>query len=239
MIVAEQQTDGNFQWAWSADDAVWIVRGKRDAENYVRALLQLHAPTLDPYDQQGMTGDLFDHTPPTAGYQYWDFTRDTTLDSLGATGFGDCAERFYLGYILPDGVTAEVVDNNLLWLGLEKAAGRCVEDGLLEEVGADIAAGRQAEQIGGVTVTATSSSPRPSSATFWSTSTRPTRRRTSTWHRSSSSSLPASRVDIVRWFRTEANTGRRYSGRNSSVCAPSDRIHVRQRVEQQEPLLTV
>ena len=29
VIVAEQETDGNFQWAWSADDAVWIVRGKR------------------------------------------------------------------------------------------------------------------------------------------------------------------------------------------------------------------
>jgi hypothetical protein len=25
---AEQEIDGNFQWAWSADDAVWIVRGK-------------------------------------------------------------------------------------------------------------------------------------------------------------------------------------------------------------------
>ena len=152
VIVAEQETDGNFQWAWSADDAVWIVRGKRDAENYVRGLLRLHAPTLDPYDQQGMTGDLYDHTPSTAGYQYWDFPRDITLDSLAATGFGDCFERFYLGYILPDGVTAEVVDNNLLWLGLEKAAGRCVENGLLEDVGADIAAGRRAEQIGGVTV---------------------------------------------------------------------------------------
>ena len=152
VIVAEQEIDGNFQWAWSADDAVWIVRGKRDAENYVRALLQLHAPTLDPYDQQGMTGDLFDHTPSTPGYQYWDFPRDVTLDSLSATGFGDCAERFYLGYILPDGVTAEVVDNNLLWLGLEKAAGRCVEDGVLEDVAADIASGRQAEQIGGLTV---------------------------------------------------------------------------------------
>jgi hypothetical protein len=148
VIVAEQEIDGNFQWAWSADDAVWIVRGKHDAEDYVRALLQRHAPTLNPYDQQGMTGDLFDHTPPTDGYQYWDFPRDNTLASLGATGLGGCAERFYLGYILPDGVTADVVDNNLLWLGLEKAAGWCVEDGLLD----DVAAGRQAEQIGGLTV---------------------------------------------------------------------------------------
>ena len=43
VIVAEQQTDGNFEWAWSADDAVWIVRGKADAEVYVRVLLRLHA----------------------------------------------------------------------------------------------------------------------------------------------------------------------------------------------------
>jgi hypothetical protein len=152
VIVAEQEIDGNFQWAWTADDAVWIVRGKGDAEAYVRALLQLHAPTLDAYDQQGLTGDLFDHTPSTPGYTYFDFPRDITLDSLGGRGFGDCAERFYLGYILPDGVTVEVVDNNLLWLGLEKAAGRCVDNGLLDDVAADIAAGRRAEQIGGLTV---------------------------------------------------------------------------------------
>jgi hypothetical protein len=152
VIVAEQEIDGNFQWAWSADDAVWIVRGKAGAEEYVRGLLRAHTPSLDRYDSQGMTGDLFDYTPPTDGYQYWDFPRDVTLDSLAATGFGDCAERFYLGYILPDGVTVDVVDNNLLWLGLEKAAGRCVKEGLLEDVAADIAAGRRAEQIGGLTV---------------------------------------------------------------------------------------
>jgi hypothetical protein len=74
VIVAEQEIDGNFQWAWSANDAVWIVRGTRDAEDYVRGLLRLHAASLDPYDQQGMTGDLFDHTSTVPGFQYWDPT---------------------------------------------------------------------------------------------------------------------------------------------------------------------
>ena len=44
VIVAEQDIDGNFQWAWSADDAVWIVRGKADAEDYVRAVLRRTPP---------------------------------------------------------------------------------------------------------------------------------------------------------------------------------------------------
>ena len=70
---AEQEIDGNFQWAWGADDLVWIVRGKSIAEDYVRALLRVHATSLDPYDTQGLVGDLWDHTPSVPGYQYHDF----------------------------------------------------------------------------------------------------------------------------------------------------------------------
>ena len=34
---AEQEIDGNLQRARGADGLVWIVRGKADAEDYVRA----------------------------------------------------------------------------------------------------------------------------------------------------------------------------------------------------------
>ena len=153
VIIAEQEVDGNFQWAWSADDAVWVIRGKSAAEDYVRALLPVQATSLDPYDSQGMTGDLWDHTPSVPGYQYVDLPRDNTLANLDAgRGFGECAERFYLGAVLPDALAGRAVGDGDLWLGLEKAAGWCVEDGLLDDIAADIASGRRSEQIGGLTV---------------------------------------------------------------------------------------
>ena len=152
VIVAEQEIDGNFQWAWGADDAVWIVRGKRVAEDYVRALLRMHAATLEPFDMQGMTGDLLDYTPPVPGYQYHDLTRADTLANLSGMGLGDCAERYYTGAVFPDGVTPQSFDSNDLLLTLQKTASRCVEEGVLDDVAADIASGRRAEQIGGLTV---------------------------------------------------------------------------------------
>jgi hypothetical protein len=154
VIVAEQEIDGNFQWAWSADDAVWIVRGKRDAEDYVRALLRLHAASLDPYDQQGMTGDLFDHTPTVPGFMYWDRPRVSTIASVSETLLGDCVERFYVGYMLPEGVSSDGNQPDDLEVVLIKAAGRCVEDGVLEDVVEDVASapGVRTEEIAGLTV---------------------------------------------------------------------------------------
>jgi hypothetical protein len=153
VIVAEQEIDGNFQWAWGAGDAVWIVRGKGVAEDYVRALLRAQATTLDPYDTQGMTGDLVDHKPPVPGYRYIVLPRDNTLANLNtARSFGGCGERFYLGAVLPDASVGRALSDSDLWLALEKASGECLEDGFLDEVAARIASGRRSEQIGGLTV---------------------------------------------------------------------------------------
>jgi hypothetical protein len=134
--IAEQEIDGNFQWAWGADDLLWVVRGTRVAEDYVRALLRSHAASLDPYDQQVMTGDLFDHIPSVPGFMYWDMPRAITLREVSQTLLGDCVERFYVGYVLPDGVSRNGQDD--LGLALMKAAGWCVEDGLLEDVVAEL-----------------------------------------------------------------------------------------------------
>jgi len=154
VVVAEQETDGNFQWAWGADDLVWIVRGKRDAEAYVRALLQVHAATLGPYDLQGLIGDLFDYTPTVPGFQYWDLPRMNTVPNLSGNWLGECAERFYLGYILGDGATGAGKRPEDLEIALVKGAGWCVDEGLLADVAADIASlpGAHAEQLGGLTV---------------------------------------------------------------------------------------
>ena len=152
VVRAEQEIDGNFQWAWGFGGQVWIVRGRSNAEGYVRELLRVHATSLTTYDLQGMLGDLWDHTPTVAGYQYIDFPRETTLSYLDARGFGDCAERFYLGAVLLDGQDGQSINDNDLWLGLEKAGGACVANGILDDVAGDIANGRRSEQIGGLTV---------------------------------------------------------------------------------------
>jgi hypothetical protein len=154
VITAVQEIDGNVQWAWGADELVWIVRGKRDAEEYVRALLRLQVATLDPFDQQGLTGDLFDYTPSVPGFRYWDLPRTNTAPNLPFNWLGDCAERFYLGYVLPDGAAETRKDPDDLEIALVKAAGRCVDGGLLAAVAADLASrpGAHAEQLGGWTV---------------------------------------------------------------------------------------
>ena len=117
-----------------AENLVWIVRGTAATEDYVRAVLRKHATTLDPYDQQGMTGEFFDHTPNVPGFTYWDLGRETTIGEIGVTLLGDCIERYYVGYVRPDGAPGAPYDLNDLALALMKPAGHCLDQGIIEEV---------------------------------------------------------------------------------------------------------
>ena len=38
---------------------------------------------------------------------YWDRPRVSTVASVSQTLLGDCVERFYVGYVLPDGATSD------------------------------------------------------------------------------------------------------------------------------------
>ena len=69
---------------------------------------------------------------------YWDMPRAITLREVSQTLLGDCVERFYVGYVLPDGVSHNYGEDDL-GLALMKAAGWCVEDGLLADVVAELA----------------------------------------------------------------------------------------------------
>ena len=129
VVRAEQEIDRTIQWAWGADDLVWIVRGTAATEGFVHALLQRQAQDLHSFDQQGMTGDLYDHTPNVTGYTYWDLPRANTVAEINQTLVGDCAERFYLGYVLPDGAPDDGYDPTDLGLGLIQIAGRCIDGG--------------------------------------------------------------------------------------------------------------
>ena len=139
MIVAEQEIDGNFQWAWGADDLVWVVRGTGVAEDYVRALLRSHAVSLDPYDQQGMTGDLLDHTPSVPGFMYWDMPRAITLREVSQTLLVTARSGSTSATSSPTAFRGNYGQDDL-GLALMRAAGWCVEDGLLEDVVAELGA---------------------------------------------------------------------------------------------------
>jgi hypothetical protein len=150
---AEQEIDGNLQWAWSADGVVWIVRGTVFAEDYVRSLLRVHAASLAQSDTQGLLGDLWIHKPTVPDMRYYDAPRSLTLASLSGRLFPlVCSERFYVGALVPEGTMGSGAGPDDLGLMLEKAGNRCVTEGLIEQVGADVAAALPAEQIGGLTV---------------------------------------------------------------------------------------
>ena len=68
------------------------------------------------------------------GYAYHDLPRTNTVAAVNLTVLGDCLERFYLGYVLPDDATDVVLDDDDLALGIAKAAGGCVDNGLLDDL---------------------------------------------------------------------------------------------------------
>ena len=101
-----------------------------------------------------MTGDLFEHLPDVPGYTYWDFPRETTVAEIGQSMLGDCIERYYVGYVRPEGAADRPYDFDDLGVGLLQPAGACMDSAVLEDLVADIAAteGVQQQEIGGHTV---------------------------------------------------------------------------------------
>jgi hypothetical protein len=148
VIVAEQEEDGNFQWAWGAEDVVWIVRGTSSAEAYVRALLQRQASSLDPFDDQGMTGELLDRRPAVPGNLYTELPRSVELANVSATPLRNCVERFVVTLVTP----STVGEANLL-LALAKIPQWCIDIDVPAQVEEQLAAGAgpNVDQIGGLT----------------------------------------------------------------------------------------
>ena len=153
VIFAALPEDGVARWSWgSSDGLLWIVGGSPAAEDYVRALLAKHISSLDPLDQQGMTGDLFLNTPSIPGYTYYDLQRTDALAAIGQMVLRDCFERYYVGYVLPEGVPADT-QPALYWV-IFRVAGACAENGFIDDVTEYIASleGFEAQTTGGVEV---------------------------------------------------------------------------------------
>ena len=159
------------QWAWGADDLVWIVRGDASAEPFVRGLLAQHVASLDPFDTQGMTGSLWDHTPALDGYDYRDLPREDTLAVMPFLLVPDCAERVYVGYLKEEDAADIMFTAGDMQLALVKVGRDCVDGGYLGEISSAVAAqpGWSPSTIAGTDVWRTPTTSCSSSATSSST----------------------------------------------------------------------
>jgi hypothetical protein len=153
VITASIPDQDAFQWAWSADGLLWIVRGTAAAEGYVRALLAEQLPSIAPFDQQGMLGDLYDHTPIVDGYTYLDLPRVGVLDSLPYLTIPDCFAHVYLGYIRPTGQPVTPMQPSDLGIGIYDLSDACVDSGYLDHLRAALdTQGWAPAQIAGIPV---------------------------------------------------------------------------------------
>jgi hypothetical protein len=153
-VLRADEPDGGelAQWTWRDQHLLWIVRGPvADVEPYVRGILRAQSGALDPYDMQGMTGDLYDHMPDVEGYTYFDGTRSNTLEP--DLPDPECVERFYTGYIRTDGDDAAFRDSDLS-LNVLKSGSGCVANGYVADIQARYLAlpGATEEDIAGVAV---------------------------------------------------------------------------------------
>ena len=87
------------RWAWSSDGLLWVVGGSLAAEDYALGVLATQVDALDPWDLQGMMGDLYLYAPAIPGYTYLDLQRVEALAAMPQMLLGDCYERYYVGYV--------------------------------------------------------------------------------------------------------------------------------------------
>lgn len=142
------------QWAWGADGLLWIVRGRLALEDYAAALIREHVNGLDPYDHQGMIGELFEHAPMVDGFVYLDFPRLDTLETLPKLPVADCFERAYIGYVRPAGEPVTAMEPSDLGIGIVELASGCLAEGYREHLVTVLDADRgwTKSEIGGVEV---------------------------------------------------------------------------------------
>jgi hypothetical protein len=120
------------RWAWTSDNVLWVVGGSLAAEEYARGLLATQVGSLDLWDQQGMTGDLYLYAPTVPGYTYYDLQRVHALDAIPQMLLANCYERYYVGYVLPDGAPVETTPQ--LYWSIFRIAGSCADDGFANDV---------------------------------------------------------------------------------------------------------
>ena len=136
VIRAALPDDGVARWVWTHGGLLWIVDGSDDLEPYVSDLIahqQSTAPS-DPYDYQGLYGDLSNWLPTIPGYTYTDLPRSNWLELISVSFVGDCTKHFYYGFILPGDQGSRLGESDDLYLDVTRVAPGCLETGGLDAV---------------------------------------------------------------------------------------------------------
>jgi hypothetical protein len=120
------------RWAWTNDGLLWVVGGSLAAKEYASAVLTTQVGSLDPWDQQGMTGDLYVYAPAIPGFVYYDLPRVDAIAAMPEMLLGGCYERYYAGYVLPEDAAVET-SPQLYW-AIFRIAGSCADQGFATDV---------------------------------------------------------------------------------------------------------
>ena len=126
--------------------------GSLAAKEYALAVLTTQVGSLDPWDQQGMTGDLNLYAPPIPGFVYYDLQRVDAIAAMPEMLLGDCYERYYAGYVVPEGARAET-SPQLYW-AIFRIAQSCADQGFAADVAQHVSStpGFELGSIAGVDV---------------------------------------------------------------------------------------
>jgi hypothetical protein len=141
VITAKLPDDDAGQWVWVHDGRIWAVRGPLAAEQFVAELLDRQRAGSDPFNYQGLVGELADRFPAIPGVTYYDLPRAESLAVMPNTWSWPCAEAFYLSFVpAVDYPDPQVADERSLFIDISVIGQACQDNGFLKDLRAELAA---------------------------------------------------------------------------------------------------
>jgi hypothetical protein len=125
------------QWVWGHDGRTWVAVGDLAMEGYVAGLIgrQQEVAPMDPHDYELLAGGLYRRLFEIPGFLYVDLPVAEAVAALPNTLFGDCAQRLYLGHVVPvHDPDPLIMDPDDLALMAASIAGACEDGGFFNDL---------------------------------------------------------------------------------------------------------
>jgi hypothetical protein len=134
-VIAARLPDGDVgRWVWLHDGLIWDVRGPLITEKYVHDLVVEQRAGSDPFNFQGLQGDLVHRYPTIPGVTYYDLPRPAALASMPTSVTWPCAKAYYAAYVpSADDPDPQVADERSLYITVSSIAGSCEKEGFFEQ----------------------------------------------------------------------------------------------------------
>ena len=114
------------RWTWRHDGLIWTVIGTLGAEQYVAGLIEAQGAGSDPFNFQGLRGDLEHRFPSIPAVHYWDLSRIDTLNFMQTAPLWTCTESVYYSYVAAaDDADPEIGDERSLFIDVSQIASGC------------------------------------------------------------------------------------------------------------------